>query len=481
MSTFKIRLLLYVSLVLTLFMLSGCGSQVTSTPSVAGPTAPPTRTATPRPAPPIATGQATEESSGSSLSDLLEGLPTRTPEPTATPDVVAETVAELLMETGLAQRTLFFVRYAVWINLGISLLYIVVGYLIGTWLIRWLFPRLVQRTKTQLDDRLLQASGNQIRWLAVLLILRNATNRLTFVNATTKTTLGDIYFFLALYLLVLLLFRLINLGGREAEERARITGRTKELDPLIMLAMWASRLLVLLLAISLSLSHFGVNVTGVALFIGLVGLVITLAGRDILADFIAGAFILIDRPYRIGDRVDLPSMNTWGDVFDISMRSTRIRAIDNRMVILPNSEIGKSQIINYSYTDTSFFDQCDVLVAYNNDLDAIGQLLIDTIGTVEGVMTEREIGAWLMTFREYSAVFTVAWWIESYTQRYDVHDRVTKAIARALREAGAAMPYRLGNLNVELNNADQGPFPDAGDPSSSKATGTERSGQDLGQ
>ena len=100
---------------------------------------------------------------------LVDIVPTRTPEPTATPDALAEGVAEILRETGLSGRTLLWLRYADWINLAISLLYVLIAFVVGTWLIRWLFPRLVRRTQTVLDDRLLQASGTELRWLAVVI------------------------------------------------------------------------------------------------------------------------------------------------------------------------------------------------------------------------------------------------------------------------------------------------------------------------
>ena len=179
----KMRYSLLLLAIIGLVLLSSCGNPDTATPgesslpATATQTASPVVTATAQPTPlptsiqpdssaepqPVETGTVEGEGSEPGPSGLealvptvANLVPTRTPLPTATPDALAEGVAEILRETGLSGRTLLTLKYADWINLGISLLYVLAGYLIGTWLIHWLFPRLVRRTKTVLDDRLLQ-------------------------------------------------------------------------------------------------------------------------------------------------------------------------------------------------------------------------------------------------------------------------------------------------------------------------------------
>ena len=100
----------------------------------------------------------------------------------------------IVQNTGLSGKRFIWLGYAELLNLVVSLLYVLIGYLIGTWLIRWLFPRLVIRTKTNLDDLLLKASGDELRWLAVVIILRFSVNRLTFITTGFKTFVSDFSF-----------------------------------------------------------------------------------------------------------------------------------------------------------------------------------------------------------------------------------------------------------------------------------------------
>jgi len=448
---------LFVVLLVSFALITSCSNQ--GTPEITQPT--PSLTSTPAlTPPPPPSGTATSgggitvpglSSLATAAPTLVELVPTRTAVPTATPDAISEAVLQLVQKSGISGQTILWLKYADWINLGISLFYVLAGYLLGTWLIRWLLPRLVRRTKTNIDDLLLQVSGNDLRWLAVVTVLRSSIERLSFISAGLKTFIADICFFLALFLIARVLWLLINLVAQQAERRATKTGQKKEAESLITLLVWVLRFFVFILVATFLMGHFAVNVTGVALFLGIIILVLSLASRDVLTDAIAGAMILIDRPFRIGDRLELPSINSWGDVVEIGMRSTKILSIENRMVVLPNSLIGKNEIVNYSYPDPSYFDTVNVLVGYDNDIEKVEQLLSEAILSVEGVQKEREIYTVLIEFTETHMIFWACWWIASYKDRYPVHGKVSKAIMQKFKEAGIVMPYRSGNVNVKVN------------------------------
>jgi len=230
MRRFERRYTLFLLFLVGLILIAGCaspGTALTAEPSLQ-PTA--TQTASPSPTStqpassaepqPVETGTVEGEGSEpgpSGLEALVPTLadiaPTRTPVPTATPDALAESISEIVQQAGLSGKTLLWLKYADWINLGISLLYVLAWYLIGTWAVRWLFPRLVRRTKTDLDDRLLRVSRGELRWLVVVLILRFATGRLEFVSVDAKTSLADIYFLMTISLGIVILFRLIKLAA----------------------------------------------------------------------------------------------------------------------------------------------------------------------------------------------------------------------------------------------------------------------------
>jgi small-conductance mechanosensitive channel len=383
---------------------------------------------------------------------VLEGvIETRTPEPTATPGLIAEEVEKLARATGLYRRSFLGLSGTDWINLGASMLIVLVGYALGTLLIRGVLPKVVRRTSSAFDDRLLQAIGPDLRWLVVIFVASFATKRLTFLSVVAKTILADVYFVLGLVIAFHAIWRLNDLVGEWYRERAAEEDRHEQLDPVLVLLNRAARIVLVLVGLIILLSHFGVNVSALAAALGLGGLALSLAARDTIADAIAGFVILVDQPFRIGDRIEIQEVGTWGDVVDIGLRTTRIRTRDNRMVIVPNSTIGKNQVINYTFPDPRYRIQTHVGIGYGSDIEMATDIIINTVRQIEGVLPDKPVDALYIEMGDSAMVFRVRWWIESYADTRRMFDRVHRALQHALDEAGIECPFPTQTLNLQVD------------------------------
>jgi MscS family membrane protein len=403
---------------------------------------------------PSAIDSADVETTGSEGSGLLEEVvSTRTPMPTATPGFLAEEASRIAEQTGLAGESLLGVAFEDWIVLAVSLLMVLAGYLVGTWLIRRVLPRVVQRTPSDLDDRLLGIAGNEVRWLVVIVALHLSTIRLAFLAAWLKTLLLDVYFILALVLATRIVWHLIALAEEEVLDRSVEVGREDDLAPLITLSVRVLRVVVAVMAIAILLSHFGVDVVVLAAALGIGGLALSLAAKDTIADAIAGFIVLVDQPYRIGDRIEIKGLGTWGDVVDIGLRTTRIRTRDNRMVIVPNSTIGTNEVINYSYPDPQYRIQTHVGVAYGTDNDTVEAVIVQAVRQVEGVLSDKPVDALYVEMGDYAMIYRVRWWIESYVDTRRMYHRVHRSLQKALDQAGIESPFPTQSLNLQVEQS----------------------------
>jgi MscS family membrane protein len=375
---------------------------------------------------------------------------TRTPEPTATPGLIVEGISEVAEKSGLAGETFLGLPVEDWINLGLALLIILAGYLVGTWLIRRALPRVVQRTATKLDDHLLQSIGPDLRWLVVILALEFATRQLAFLSPELKTLLADAYFVLALVMGTRITWRLIGLADEWYRRRLDEQERVDSLDPVLTLLVRLARATVMVFAISILLTHFGVNITAFAAVLAIGGLALALAAKDVIADAIEGFIILVDQPFRIGDRIEIQEVGTWGDVIEIGLRTTRIRTRDNRVVIVPNSAIGANQVINYSYPDPRYRLETHVGIAYGSDLETARRVIVDTVLQMEGVLPDDPVDVLYVEMGDSARILRVRWWIESYVDTRQMLDRVHTAVERALDEAGVEMPFPTHSISLEL-------------------------------
>ena len=410
---------------------------------------------TPPPGPTPETTTGSETPTGDRPAPIASRVPegaglTRTPEPTATPGLIVEAVSAVTEKSGLAGQSFLGLPAEDWISLGISLLIVLVGYLVGTWLIRRVLPRVVQRTGTELDDHLVQSIGPDLRWLVVVLALEFATRQLGILSPELKMLLADAYFVLALAIGARITWRLIGLADEWYRRRLAEADRLDALDPVMTLLVRLGHAVVMVIAISILLAHFGVSITAfsVALVVGILAL--ALAAKDVIADAIEGFIILVDQPFRVGDRIEIQGVGTWGDVTVIGLRTTRIRTRDNRVVIVPNSAIGANQVINYSYPDPRYRTETQVGIAYGSDLEAARQIIVDTVRQIEGVLADEPVDVLYIEMGDSARILRVRWWIESYVDTRRIFDRVHTAVEHALDEAGIEMPFPTHSISLEL-------------------------------
>jgi MscS family membrane protein len=386
-----------------------------------------------------------------------ETVSTRTPVPTVTPGLISSAVDEFTAVTGLAKREFLGLSADDWINLAISALFVLGGYLLATWLVGSLLRRAAERSPTEFDDAILEAIGPQARWLIVVLSLRFATIRLTFLGSPVKSALQDLYFILFLGLGIWIGWHTINFVFDWYRHKVIAMEDAERLGPILTLLDRIALTVLVATGLIVLLSHFGVNVSALTASLGIAGLALSLAAQDTLSDAISGFVILMDQPFRVGDRIEISGLGTWGDVVQIGTRTTRIRTRDNRMVIVPNSTIGKSQVVNYTYPDPQYRVQMDIGIGYGMDIEQTRQLIVDTLQHVEGVLPSRPVDALYNEMGDSAMMFRVRWWIESYEDTRRIYDRVNTALQRALDEAGIEMPYPTHSLDlrVEPETADR--------------------------
>jgi small-conductance mechanosensitive channel len=411
--------------------------------------APPPATEEPTPASPPEEEQATEA--------LGEAVAERTPVPTPGPGPVNQVVAEITASAGVSEKTILGLAVADWINLGISVLAILAGYTVGNWLIRSLLRRIVRRTPTDFDDQFLEAIKPHLRWLVAIFSFQIATLRLDFLSSGLRRFLQDVYFVLYLAVFFSILWKLVDFGFEWYTEHLETDVDADKLDAVTILAKRVVQIVLIVLFATVLLSLFGISIGVAAAALGLGGLAISLAAQDTLADTISGFVILIDRPFRIGDRIEISGLGTWGDVIEIGTRTTRIRTRDNRMVIVPNSTIGKSQVVNYTYPDPRYRVQMDIGIGYGMDVEKTRRIIIDTVSQVEGVLKDRPVDALYNEMGESAMTFRVRWWIESYEDTRRVYDRVNTALQAALDEASIKMPIptHVMDFKISPENADR--------------------------
>jgi len=340
-----------------------------------------------------------------------------------------------------------------WLEIGISILILLGVLLLGRWFINLILEKLLlritKRTKNNLDNQILNAARLPLYFLAVVLALDITLRRLSFLPWDWNVWLTE--GFIIFYFLVGFIFswRLVTHFFRWYEDemaQRTETNLDKQLFPFF------ERIVLIMLStigIITVLSYYEIDITAMVTTLGIGSLAVALAAKSTLEDTISGFMIMIDRPYRIGDRIELMDLDTWGDVVDIGLRSTRIRTRDNRMVIVPNSVIGKSLVVNYAYPNDQYRLQIHIGVAYGTEIEKARQVMIDTVQKVEGVLPDKSVEALFLEFGDSALIFRVRWWLESYVDTRRMFDRVNTALYNALKKENIQLPFPQLDVNLK--------------------------------
>jgi len=119
-------------------------------------------------------------------------------------------------------------------------------------------------------------------------------------------------------------------------------------DQLIPFLRRFLRVAIWIIALLIILPFYGVNVSALIALLGVSSLAIALAAQDTIANIIAGFLIMVDRPFKIGDSIKIPSGEIV-KVLDIGIRRSKFTSEDKAIIIVPNLDLSKSKIVNYTY------------------------------------------------------------------------------------------------------------------------------------
>ncbi|NBB84789.1 MAG: mechanosensitive ion channel [Bacteroidetes bacterium] len=150
---------------------------------------------------------------------------------------------------------------------------------------------------------------------------------------------------------VLLLVILVVLYRVADRLLTRMLDRASSVEPGLQSLLLKSFRVVALVLIGISvLQQFNIDVTALLAGLSIAGIALGFAARDTLENFISGVTILLDRPFRVGDRLEIE--DTYGRVEEITLRSTRIRTLRDQIMVMPNIQMINQKLINHSMLGT---------------------------------------------------------------------------------------------------------------------------------
>ena len=299
------------------------------------------------------------------------------------------------------------------------------------------FKRIAERTKTEIDDILISMVSRPLYYLVIFIGLYLASRSISSMIPYFERV--EVAFFVAGTLIgawmvtkIVSLFVILWLEKEKGIERVpEVINKTVSV-------------FIFVLAILMILDYFNIALSPLIATLGVGGIAIGLALQSTLSDFFAGMHIMSDKPLRVGDFVELED-GTIGYVDDIGWRSTKIRALADYSVIIPNSKLAQSKIINYSMPvkQTNVVVNCGV--AYDSDLEKVEKITLDVARKIQKKLKECD-EKWepkvrFYNFGDSNIEFRIILRAKDYAYRYTIMHEFIKELKKRYDKEGIEISW----------------------------------------
>jgi small conductance mechanosensitive channel len=253
---------------------------------------------------------------------------------------------------------------------------------------------------------------------------------------------------LAAFLLLYVIYRVLYLTLEQALDRS------DNIEPgLQSLLLKTFRVIAFFFVGTVVLDQLGVNVAVLIGGLGIAGIVAGFAARDSLENFIAGVTVLVDKPFRVGDYIEIDDQ--YGQVDEITLRSTRLRTVRNRIMVLPNTEMITQRVMNHTKRNVLRID-IPFGIAYKEIPNEAREVLLPLFEDEDRVLSEPSPSVVVTEMDDSSVNMALRFYIRDPSQEVPIRWEYTEKVRETLREAGIEIPFPHRQLFLDEAKAFEG-------------------------
>jgi small-conductance mechanosensitive channel len=324
----------------------------------------------------------------------------------------------------------------------------------------WIFNLCVSRFRKRYQDRPFFQKGSRIFPLTkkaghtTILILTGVV----LLNTFKAPLVERVFYALMIMLLASFSDSLIRIIIPILEEKLASKTESRIDDVILGLLKKFASVVIYITGAILALDTLGINIMPFIAGAGVAGIAIGFAAKDTLSNVIAGILLIIDRPFEVGDRIEVWSAPkdsaTWGDIVDIGLRATRIRTTDNIVIVIPNNEIMKRDIINYTAMEDPIRVRIPIGIAYDADVNSAKEIIKNVALELEWVMEDPEPVTVVKSFGDSAVNLEARIWIQNPRKRIHTISHLTDRVKEMFSREGIEIPYPKREIYIKSSATD---------------------------
>jgi small conductance mechanosensitive channel len=234
----------------------------------------------------------------------------------------------------------------------------------------------------------------------------------------------------------------------------RVLDRSESIEPGLQSVLLKTFRVVTLVFIGIIvLDQLGLNVAVLIGGLSIAGIIAGFAARDSLENFISGVTVLVDQPFRVGDYIEID--DEYGQVDEITLRSTRIRTVRNEIIILPNTEMITQRVINHTKRNVLRVD-INFGIAYKEYPEEARQVVLPLTEDDDRIFSEPSPTVVVTAMNDSSVDMVLRFYIRDPSQEVPIRWEYTEKVREALREADIEIPFPHQQLFLDEAKAFDG-------------------------
>jgi MscS family membrane protein len=240
--------------------------------------------------------------------------------------------------------------------------------------------------------------------------------------------------------ITILVIRIVNdLATHWKEDWAAKTESSAD-DRLIPLIEKIIKVIFVALAVIFIFDSWEIDISPLLATAGIAGIAVSLAVKDSLANVLGGLQLVLDKTFKVGDKVKLES-GELGVILDVGLRSTKLRTYDNEVIYIPNGYLANAKVRNYTVPDLKLRVNVEFGVAYGSDTDQVRELVLESLKNMDKVLDDPAPAVQFLKMSDFSLDFIARVWVQDYMDAYSMNLQVTDQIYKTLNKHGINIPF----------------------------------------
>lgn len=332
-----------------------------------------------------------------------------------------------------------------WIQAGLAFLGSIILAFVILFVTEKIVYRLTKKTKTNVDDLLVERTKKPFFWFLIVLGLR-VSSELAFQQEILFLIVESVLVVLFVILAAKVLNTLLDAWASVFAKKTK----SKIDESLLPLFRKAVNVFFILVGILGILKVWEINITPYLAGLGIGGLVLGLALQDSLKNIFGGVSLIFDRTFAVGDKIKLES-GELGEIEDIGLRSTKLRTYDNEIITIPNGQMANAKIQNYVQPNPRVRVVVKFGVEYGTKIEKVKKVADGVLKKMKDISSEPYMDTVFTEMGDSALLFESRFWVDDYREAYNKKLEATEKIYAALEKAkiGIAFPTQTIYLRKE--------------------------------